>query len=176
VGKGRDLPTGGDIEPGVFSWDDHVARFPSPALPSPSNRSPLMFIRFSSRLHMSSVPLHLSTHNTILLSLLAAVFILAVIRAALLFLRSRTSLSQEKQKLVDIPHKSVEREESQSSSSSPSSRGWGCFRWDNLPTLPVSLKLNENDMKGQGVGFAPPQRSAAQPWRRAGPAFESPRM
>lgn len=140
--------------------------------------SPLMFLRFSSRLHMSSVPLHLSTHNSILLSLLAAVFVLAVIRAALLFLRSRTSLSQKKQKLVVTQHQSVEREALRSSSPSPS-RGWGCFRWDNLPTLPVSLKLNENDMKGQGVGFAPPtppERSAAQPWRRAGPAFESPRM
>lgn len=133
--------------------------------------SPPMFIRLS-----STVPFHLSTPNSILFSLLASVFLLAVIRAALLFLRSRSSLSQEKRKLVGIQTENAEQEESQSSPSSPTSRGWACFKWDNLPTLPVSLKLNENDMKGQGVGFVAQQRSAAQPWRRAGPAFESPRM
>ncbi|KAF7762093.1 hypothetical protein Agabi119p4_8686 [Agaricus bisporus var. burnettii] len=128
-----------------------------------------MFIRLS-----STVPFHLSTPNSILFSLLASVFLLAVIRAALLFLRSRSSLSQEKRKLVGIQTENAEQEESQSSPSSPTSRGWACFKWDNLPTLPVSLKLNENDMKGQGVGFVAQQRSAAQPWRRTGPAFESP--
>ncbi|KAF5350472.1 hypothetical protein D9756_008629 [Leucocoprinus leucothites] len=139
-----------------------------------------MFIRLSSRLHMSNVAFPLSSHSSILLSLLASVFLLAVIRAALLFLRARTSSSSEKQALVHAQQqKNVEQQSSQSSqSSSSSSWGLGFLRWESLPTLPLSLKLNENDMKGRGVGFAstsqPPAAQSWQPGRRSGPAFEHP--
>ncbi|KXN81204.1 hypothetical protein AN958_05785 [Leucoagaricus sp. SymC.cos] len=137
-----------------------------------------MFIRLPSRLHMSHVSLPLSSHSSILLSLIASLFLLAVIRAALLFLRARTSSSPEKQTLVHEQQKNVEQQSSASSSeSSKSSWGLGFFTWENLPTLPVSLEVNENDMKGRGVGFVAPQRPPAQSWqpgRRSGPAFERP--
>lgn len=164
-----------------MGFADHVSVLlvvVAPVLPNPPPLGPLastMFIRFSSRLHMSNVSFPLSTHTSILLSLLVSIFLLALIRAALLFLRTWISPSQEKHSLIQEQPKNVEQ---QLPSSSSSSWGLGFFRWDNLPTLPVSLKINENDMKGRGVGFVAPQRPAAQPWRsgrRAGPAFESPR-
>lgn len=128
---------------------------------------------------MSSVAFPLSSHSAILLSLLVSIFLLAVIRAALLFLRARASSSPEKQALVhEQQQKNVEQQSSASPSSPSSSWGLGLFTWENLPTLPVSLKLNENDMKGRGVGFVAPQRPPPQAWqpgRRRGPAFEHPR-
>lgn len=122
---------------------------------------------------MSNVALPLSTHTSILLSLLASLFLLAVIRAALLFLRTRSSSSSQKQVLVQEQPKTV----GQQSSPSSSSWGLGFFTWDNLPTLPVSLKVSENDMKGRGVGFVAPQEPPVQPWqpgRRVGPSFDHP--
>lgn len=165
----------------AFGFADHVCALVVVVAPVPLNPLLLsfpaftMFIRLSSRLHMSNVSFPLSSHTSILLSLLVSILLLAVIRAALLFLRSRTSSSPEKQTLVQEQSKNVE----QQSSSPSSSWGLGFFTWDNLPTLPVSLKVNENDMKGRGVGFAAPQPPASQPWqpgRRSGPAFEQPCM
>lgn len=138
-----------------------------------------MFIRLSSRLHMSDVSFPLSPHSSILLSLLTSVFLLALIRAALLFLRSWTSSSSEKQTLVHVQHqKNVEQ---QQPSSSISTLNWrfNIFSWENLPTLPVSLRFSEKDMKGQGVSLVPSQQHTAEHWqpgRRSGPAFEHPRM
>lgn len=126
---------------------------------------------------MSNVSFPLSNHTAILLSFLVSLFLLAVIRAALQFLRSRTSPSLEKQTLVQQQPKSIEQPSS--SSSSPSSWGWSLFTWDSLPTLPISFKVDENNMKGRGVGLAASQSPPSQPWqrgRRSGPAFEQPRM
>ena len=137
-----------------------------------------MFIRLSSRLHMSDVSFPLSAHSSILLSLLTSVFLLALIRAALLFLRSWTSSSSEKQTLVHVQHqKNVEQ---QQSSSTISTLNWrfNIFSWENLPALPVSFKFSEKDMKGQGVSLVAPQQLTAENWqpgRRSGPAFEHPR-
>lgn len=136
-----------------------------------------MFIRLSSRLHMSDVSFPLSSHSSILLSLLISVFLLAFIRAALLFLWSWTSSSSEKQALVHVQHQTnVEQQSASPPSLLP--RRLNLFSWRNLPALPVSFKLNESDMKGQGVDFVPPQQPIVQPWqpgRRKGPAFEHPR-
>ncbi|KAJ3575668.1 hypothetical protein NP233_g949 [Leucocoprinus birnbaumii] len=170
--------------PGCFGaerGDDGFVVVASAFLDAPPVELPAkaMFIRLSSRLHMSTVSFPISSHSSILLSLLASVFLLAFIRAALLFLRARTSSSSEKQALVHAQQqKNVEQQSPAPSPSSSSSWRLGFFTWESLPTLPVSLKLNENDMKGRGVGFVPPsQRPAAQPWqpgRRSGPAFEHP--
>jgi len=125
---------------------------------------------------MSNVSFPLSNHTAILLSFLVSLFLLAVIRAALHFLRSRTSPSLEKQTLIQERPKNVEQQSS-SSSSSTSSWGWSLFTWDNLPTLPISFKVDENNMKGRGVGLAASQSPPSQPWqrgRRSGPAFEQP--
>jgi len=124
---------------------------------------------------MSNVSFPLSNHTAILLSLLVSLFLLAVIRAALQFLRSRTSPSLEKQTLIQEQPKNIEQQSS-SSSSSPTSWGWSLFTWDSLPTLPISFKVDENNMKGRGVGLAA-QPPPSQPWqrgRRSGPAFEQP--
>ncbi|KAL9709230.1 hypothetical protein Ac2012v2_007584 [Leucoagaricus gongylophorus] len=125
---------------------------------------------------MSDVSFPLSSHSSILLSLLISVFLLAFIRAALLFLWSWTSSSSEKQALVHVQHqKNVEQQSASPPSSLP--RRLNLFSWRNLPALPVSFKLNESDMKGQGVDFVPPQQPIVQPWqpgRRKGPAFEHP--
>lgn len=126
---------------------------------------------------MSNVSFPVSTHTAILLSFLASLFLLAVIRAALHFLRSRTSSSLEKQTLIQEQPKSIEQ--TSSSSSSPSPWGWSLFTWDSIPTLPISFKVGENNMKGRGVGLVASQPPPSQPWprgRRSGPAFEQPRM
>ena len=139
----------------------------------------VMFIRLSSRLHMSDVSFPLSAHSSILLSLLTSVFLLTLIRAALLFLRSWTSSSSEKQTLVHVQHqKNVEQQQQSSSPISALNWRFNIFSWENLPALPVSFKFSEKDMKGQGVSLVAPQQLTAENWqpgRRSGPAFEHPR-
>jgi len=137
-----------------------------------------MFIRLSSRLYMSDVSFSLSPRSSILLSLLTSVLLLALIRAALLFLRSWTSSSSEKQTLVHVQHqKNVEQRQSSPSISMLNWR-FNIFSWQNIPALPVSFKFNEKDMNGQGVGLVPSQQLTAEHWQpgpRSGPAFEHPR-